>query len=119
MATRKRFSRGDLDSMDDLDRKSRAARRRRTAILNRASLGRIEQDPTPLFGLAAVSLVQQLTRECWALAGKETPGYSRANTSNAERVYRALADFGAPLGAFQVKAEEDLADIQAIEPKQD
>jgi hypothetical protein len=66
--------------MNDLERKLRAARRRRTASLNRASLGRIEQDPTPVFGLAAVSLVQQLTRECWALAGKETPGYSRAET---------------------------------------
>ena len=58
--------------MDDFERNLRAARRRRTAILNCASLGRIEQDPTPVFGLAAVSLVQQLTRECWALAGKET-----------------------------------------------
>jgi hypothetical protein len=66
--------------MDDLDRKSRAARRRRTASLNRASLGGTEQDPSPLFGLAAVSLVQQLTRECWALAGQETPGYSRGET---------------------------------------
>ena len=30
----------------------------------------------------------------------------RANTSNAERVFRALAEFGAPLGAFQVQAED-------------
>ena len=66
--------------MEDLDRKLRAAKRRQTASLNRASLGAIEQDLSPLLGLAAVSLVQQLTRECWALAGKETPGYSRAQT---------------------------------------
>lgn len=38
--------------MDDMDRKSRAARRRQTASLNRASLGGIEKDPSPLFGLA-------------------------------------------------------------------
>jgi hypothetical protein len=66
--------------MNDLDRKSRAALRRRTASLKHASLGDIEQDPSPLFGLAAVSLVQQLTQECWALAGRETPGYSRGET---------------------------------------
>ena len=66
-----------LEAMDDLDRKLRAAQRRRTMTLNRASLGRIEQDPAPVSGLAAISLVQQLTRECWALAGRETPRYSR------------------------------------------
>ena len=66
--------------MEDRDRKFRAAQRRRTASLNRASLGTIEQDLSPLSGLAAVSLVQQLTRECWTLAGKETPEYSRAQT---------------------------------------
>ncbi|MBS0422002.1 MAG: hypothetical protein JSR66_30125 [Proteobacteria bacterium] len=66
--------------MNDLDRRFRAAQRRLTASLNRTSLGAVEQDPAPLFGLAAVSLVQQLTRECWALAGNETPGYSRVQT---------------------------------------
>ena len=80
MGTQNRLSRGNLASMEDLDRKLRAAKRRQTASLNRASLGGIEQDPSPLFGLAAVSLVQQLTRECWALAGKVTPAYSRAET---------------------------------------
>jgi len=30
----------------------------------------------------------------------------RANSENAQRVYQALADFGAPLDAFQVKAED-------------
>jgi len=80
MGTQNRLSRGNLASMEDLDRKLRAAKRRQTASLNRASLGGIEQDPSPLFGLAAVSLVQQLTRECWALAGMKTPAYSRADT---------------------------------------
>src|ERR1700732_812956 len=60
MGTQNRLSRGNLASMEDLDRKLRAAKRRQTASLNRASLGGIEQDPSPLFGLAAVSLVQQL-----------------------------------------------------------
>jgi hypothetical protein len=72
--------RGNLEPMEDIDRKRRAEQRRRTASLNRASLGAVEQDASPLFGLAAISLVQQLTRECWALAGKETPGYTRTNT---------------------------------------
>jgi hypothetical protein len=68
-------------------------------------------------------------------ATKDMDVLIRANTNNAERVYRALADFGAPLSNFQVKAEDfsaaliknklaagraqDLADIQAIERKQD
>ena len=78
--TTKRLSHGNLGSMEDRDRKLRAAQRRLTVSLNRASLGAIEQDLSPLSGLDAVSLVQQLTRECWALAGKEAPGYSRAQT---------------------------------------
>lgn len=72
--------RGNLDSMEDLDRKRRAEQRRRTASLHRASLEAVQQDASPLFGLAAISLVQQLTRECWALARKETPAYTRTNT---------------------------------------
>jgi hypothetical protein len=80
MSTQKRLSRGNLVSMEDLDRKLRAARRRQTASLNRVSLGGTEQDLSPLFGLSAISLVQQLTRQCWALAGKETPAYSRTET---------------------------------------
>lgn len=80
MQSQEQFWRGNLASMDDPGRKIRAAQRRRTVSLNRASLGGIEQDPSPLFGLAAVSLVQQLTRECWALAGKEHPEYSRVQT---------------------------------------
>jgi hypothetical protein len=72
--------RGNLEPMEDLDRKRRAEQRRRTASMNRAPFGAVEQDASPLFGLAAISLVQQLTRECWALAGKETPAYTRTNT---------------------------------------
>ena len=39
-------------------------------------------------------------------ATKDMDVLIRANTMNAERVYRALAGFGAPLEAFQVKAED-------------
>jgi hypothetical protein len=39
-------------------------------------------------------------------ATKDMDVLIRANTSNAERVYRALAAFGAPLEAFQVGAAD-------------
>jgi hypothetical protein len=39
-------------------------------------------------------------------ATKDTDVLIKANPENAQRVYRALADFGAPLDAFQVKAED-------------
>lgn len=39
-------------------------------------------------------------------ATKDMDVLVRANTSNAERVYRALAAFGAPLEAFQVGAAD-------------
>ena len=60
----------------------------------------------------------------------------RANAASAERVFRALAEFGAPLEAFEVTAEDfgraaliknkraagraqDVADVEAIEPRKD
>lgn len=39
-------------------------------------------------------------------ATKDMDVLIRANSSNAARVYRALAAFGAPLGNFQVEAED-------------
>lgn len=39
-------------------------------------------------------------------ATKDMDVLIRANRSNAERVYRALAAFGAPLEAFEVRAED-------------
>ena len=63
--------------MDATDREARAARRRQSIVLNRTSLKRAESDLTPLSGLAAIALVQQLTRETWAIAGKPTPTYRR------------------------------------------
>ena len=63
--------------MEHSERKIRAALRRKTAVLNRTTLQRVEHDSTPTSGLAAISLVQQLTLECWALAGKKAPAYRR------------------------------------------
>ena len=39
-------------------------------------------------------------------ATKDMDVLIRANTKNAERVYRALAEFGAPLNAFEVNATD-------------
>jgi hypothetical protein len=47
------------------------------AVLNRTLLARTEPDPSPLNGPDALSLVARLTRESWALAGREVPRYSR------------------------------------------
>jgi hypothetical protein len=63
--------------MNDIDRKARAARRRQNTLLNRTTLKRAEADLTPLSGLAAVALVELLTRESWAAARKATPSYRR------------------------------------------
>jgi hypothetical protein len=64
--------------MDLSDRKARAAHRLRTAVLHRTVLKRLESDLDPLFGPAAVSLVERLTRESWAVAGNLVPAYPRA-----------------------------------------
>jgi hypothetical protein len=63
----------------DSDRRLRAEQRRRTAILNRTTLGGIEPDPVPLSGPEALSLVERLTRESWSAAGRDFPQYSREN----------------------------------------
>ena len=68
---------GTLMPMDLTEREARAARRRQTLLLKRTTLKRAESDLTPLSGLAAIALVQQLTRETWAIAGKTTPIYRR------------------------------------------
>ena len=58
--------------MNTTEREARAARRRQSILLNRTTLKRAESDLTPVSGLDAMALVQQLTRETWALAGKPT-----------------------------------------------
>ena len=49
-------------------------------------------------------------------ATKDLDVLVRAEPRNAERVYHALAAFGAPLQSFDVSAQ-DLADIEALEAK--
>jgi len=65
--------------MDGLDRVARADLRRTRAVLNRTRLQRIEPDPVPVSGPAALSLVDQLTRESWAVAGLDMPLYGRTD----------------------------------------
>ena len=49
-------------------------------MLRKGRLSDPEQDPVPLDGPDAVSLVAALTRESWALAGLPMPEYTRAET---------------------------------------
>lgn len=63
--------------MKDLSRRARADDRRRRANLRRTRLELDEPDPNPTRGAEALSLVTNLTRESWALAGRELPTYAR------------------------------------------
>lgn len=63
--------------MDATERKARAALRRQTTLLHRTTLKRAESDLTPLSGLAAIALVERLTRESWTTARKQNPTYRR------------------------------------------
>ncbi len=62
------------------DRHTRAASRRKTAILRKTTLSEAEAEFVPLCGPEAVSLVARLTRESYAEAGIEIPAYSRRET---------------------------------------
>jgi hypothetical protein len=62
----------------DSDRRRRAEHRRRTAVLHRVTLGGVEPDPSPVSGVAGLSLVERLTRESWTAAGRPFPRYDRA-----------------------------------------
>jgi hypothetical protein len=64
--------------MSDSDRETRAAARSKVAVLHRTRLHPVEVDLAPTVGVAAVTLVQCLTRETWAMAGLPVPTYSRA-----------------------------------------
>lgn len=63
--------------MGDFDRSSRAQARHGRAILRKSRLQNLEEDLTPLSGPGAVSLVERLTTESWALAGFALPSYTR------------------------------------------
>ncbi len=49
-------------------------------MLIKTRLGDEATDAAPIRGEAAVSLVLALTLESWALAGREVPTYTRAET---------------------------------------
>ena len=63
--------------MSDADRRLRAKARQSRAILRKGRLHDQQGDAVPISGPDAVSLVQQLTTESWALAGLEVPSYTR------------------------------------------
>ena len=65
--------------MADADRRQRAFARRSRAVLHKTRLSAVEHDLSPICGPEAVSLVQQLTDESWALAGRLQPSYTREN----------------------------------------
>lgn len=62
------------------DREARASARRQVAVLRRTGLQALEQDPSPVGGAEAVSLVARLTETSWSLGGLEKPAYSRRET---------------------------------------
>jgi hypothetical protein len=48
--------------------------------LRKTRLQAREEDPSPVTGEEAVSLVSRLTREAWSLAGMPEPTYTRRET---------------------------------------
>jgi hypothetical protein len=65
-------------SVIDRERESRAAERRRKAVIRRVSLDDVTADPDTVHGTDAISLVTQLTRESWSLSGHPWPEYKRS-----------------------------------------
>lgn len=62
----------------DAERKIRADERRRRMKIRFTTLDD-ETDPWPTRGVEAISLVTQITRSAWNLAGKPWPQYEREN----------------------------------------
>jgi len=58
-------------------RQARAEARRHGVALRKTTLESTEED-APIRGAAGMSLVMHLTRESWALSGREEPRYTRA-----------------------------------------
>jgi hypothetical protein len=63
--------------MSDFETRAKARTERMT--LRKGRVGGPEADLDPVRGAEAVSLVQQLTRASYSLAGLETPAYARAD----------------------------------------
>jgi hypothetical protein len=66
--------------MADDERRARAEARRARLVVRKSRLQELEDDLSPLRGVEALSLVYRLTREAWALSGRQEPGYSRRET---------------------------------------
>ena len=66
--------------MGEEDRRARARERFRTMRLVKTRLGEGEHDFSPVRGEEALSLVNALTTESWAAAGRKVPRYSRGET---------------------------------------
>lgn len=62
------------------DRSARARSRRQVAVLRKTRLQAVEHDLSPIHGAEALSLASRLTLESWALSGRSTPTYGRAET---------------------------------------
>ena len=58
--------------------RARGAARRAGMTLHKSHLEEPERDFTPVSGPEALSLVTQLTRECWAWRGETLPENDRA-----------------------------------------
>lgn len=67
-------------AMSESGRRARSEARRSRITLRKSSLRALEHDLSPVRGADAVSLVATLTREAWALAGRDEPRYTRDAT---------------------------------------
>jgi hypothetical protein len=62
--------------MNEFEARAKARAERMT--LRKGHVGDPEVDLNPVFGAEALSLVHQLTRASYALAGADSPAYTRA-----------------------------------------
>lgn len=67
----------ELMTDEDEDRRNRAEERRKTIKVRFTTLDD-ETDPWPTFGAEAVFLAARITRELWAISGREVPSYERS-----------------------------------------
>lgn len=59
------------------ERRQRAEERRAKMTVRRTSLEAGEEDLNPVFGEDAISLLTQLSRESFQMAGMDVPSYAR------------------------------------------
>lgn len=68
----------DGAAREQQQRRERAEARRARMTIVRTPEGAGAPDPVPVQGAEAISLVTQLTRESWSLAGLPLPSYERS-----------------------------------------